>query len=159
MALINKSFDVKINVIYPHISKTIPDKDSDRIQTTTLFKYESQKSLEQPDAALYQPEEDETVSNETRVKKVDEELEQMESDFKRLEDKTESAFANYVYEYDITDPANEALASAEEAIFGVATGIITQAKYKKVLELLDSLDDMLIDATIENEGKLNVGAA
>jgi hypothetical protein len=155
-----KSFDVKVNVVYPHISKTIPEKDSKRIQTTNFFKYEPQKAVTQPDLSLYQPpEEKEAETNETRMKKLDGKLEEMESEFKRLEDKTEKSFQNYVYTYEIDDASTEAIANAEEAIFGVATGIITQAKYKKVLELLDTIDQMLVDATIENGGKLNVGGS
>lgn len=160
MAAISKTFDVKVNVVYPHISKTIPEKDSTRIQTTNFFKYESQKSVQQPDLSAYQPEDSvESETNETKVKKIDEELEQMEDEFKRLEDRADLSFQSYVYEYDPTDPANELIASAEESIFGVASGAITQDKYKKVLQLLDAVEDMLIDATIENKGTLNVGAS
>lgn len=160
MASIQKSFDVKINVVYPHISKTIPEKDSERIQTTNFFKYEAQKAVQQPELSLYQPSSiNEPETNETRMKKLDTELEEMESDFKRLEDKTEKSFRDYVYKYDLKDPGTEAIANAEEAVFGVATGLITQDKYKKVLELLDTIDEMLVEATIENQGTLNVGSA
>lgn len=160
MANIQKSFDVKVNVVYPHISKTIPVKDSDRIQTTNFFKYEPQKAVQQPDLSLYQPPDDgEVQTNESRMKKLDAQLEQMQDDFKRLEDKTEKAFKDYVYEYDLLDPASEDIANAEEAVFGIATGIITQAKYKKVLELLDTVDEMIVDGTIENGGTLNVGGS
>jgi len=160
MALIQKSFDVKINVVYPHISKTIPEKDSERIQTTNFFKYESQKTVQQPDLSLYQPDsEEEAKTNENRLEALDGELEQMEGEFKRLENRADKAFANYVYEYDLTDPASEDVANAEEALFGVATGVITQAQYKKVLELLDVLDEVLVDATIANGGTLNVSGS
>lgn len=160
MATIQKYFDVKINVIFPHISKTIPDKDSERIQTTNFFKYEAQKAVQQPDLSIFSPvEEDETQSNEDRVKGIDAELEVMEDDFKRLEDRADVAFKDYVFVYDVTDPAFEQLKEAEEAIFGVATGRITQDKFTKVLDLIDVIDEVVIDATIENRGELNVVGA
>lgn len=160
MATIQHYFDVKINVVFPHISKTIPEKDSERIQTTNFFKYEAQKSVQQPDLALFAPQEEEVdETNEDRVKRIDNELEVMEDDFKRLEDRADKAFKDYVFVYDVTDPAFEQLKEAEEAIFGVATGRITQDKFTKVLDLIDVVDEMVIDATIENRGELNVVGA
>lgn len=160
MAVIQRYFDVKINVVFPHISKTIPTKDSERIQTTNFFKYEAQKSVQQPDLNLFSTQEEPVEeSNEDRVKRIDSELEVMEDDFKRLEDRANQAFANYVFVYDVTDPAFEQIKEAEEAIFGVATGRITQDKFTKVLDLIDVIDEIVIDATIENRGELNVVGA
>ncbi|MDD3412452.1 MAG: hypothetical protein PHY47_00465 [Lachnospiraceae bacterium] len=150
-----KIFDVKINVVYPHITKTIPAKDSERIQQTTFFKYEPQKSVAQPEllsaVATNEPE-----SNNDRLARTNEELEEIKNDFIRMEEKANNAFKNYSYTYDIEDPRNEGIRNAEEAIFGVATGTITQAKYKKVLDLISAVDSKLVDLTVSNGGGLNV---
>lgn len=155
MAIGTKSFDVKINVIFPHITKSMPTKDSQRIQQTTFFKYEPQKSVAQTEGSLsFTTEEEET--NEQKMDNLNIELETIKGDFKRLENQADKAFKNYAFAYDINNTQNEALRNAEEAIFGSATGIITQDKYKKVLNLMSAIDELITEQTIENGGSLNV---
>ena len=155
MALTTKSFDVKINVVFPHVTKTMPTKDSDRIQQTTMFKYEPQKTVAQPEL-LSTVSATEVENNNDRLSRVNDELEEIKTDFIAMEEKANIAFKNYSYTYDVEDPRNETLKNAEEAIFGIATGIITQAKYKKVLDLISAVDSKLVDLTIQNGGGLNV---
>jgi hypothetical protein len=152
-----KNFDVKINVIFPHITKSMPVKDSKRIQETTFFKYEPQKSIAQTEGSL-SFEKIEEQTNEQKMDELNQELEGLKNDFKRLEDQSNKAFKNYAFSYDVNDVKNEALRTAEEAIFGTATGIITQDKYKKVLNLMSAIDELIMEKTIDNGGTLNVAS-
>lgn len=157
MAQFTKSYDVKINVIFPHITKTMPDKDSQRIQQTTFFKYEPQKVLPQSTVAFQEiiPVEQ---SNEDKAEEIFQQLEDLQGEFKRAENFAGQGLQGLVYTYDINDPVNESLVIAETAIFGVATGIITYDKYKKLLNLISVVDEMILDATIQNGGNLNVAS-
>jgi hypothetical protein len=156
MALISKTFDAKINVIFPHISRSIPSKDSDRIRATNFFRYESQKTVQTQGGSVAAIEEVE-LTNSSRLDIIDSELKELKKDFKKIEEHADKAFEGLVYTYNVQDESNEHIENAERNIFGDATGLITFSKYKQAKELLEAVDEIIRERMVRDGGEFNVG--
>ena len=157
MATITQSFDVKISIIRPFITKNLSDQDNSRIVQTTNLKYESLKTLTpqgiKSDEALPS---DEEVFN--YIKQSVDELDLIHDSFGELAAMAEEALNKIVYTYDVEDPDQELTAEAERTLFGSATGIITFAKYKKLAEFEEILNREISERMTNNGGVLDVVA-
>jgi hypothetical protein len=157
VATITQSFDVKISIIRPYITKNLSDQDSSRIVQTTNLKYESLKTLTpqgvKSDEALPSDEEVFNYLNQSIA-----ELDQLANDFEDIEKMADEALNKIVFTYDVEDPQYELVADAERAIFGSATGSITYSKYQKLLEFEQILNREIQERMVNNGGTLDVSA-
>ena len=154
MASMDLSFDVKINIVRPYITKNLGNTDLSRINETTNLKYESLKTLA-PQAiagALEQPSEEEVLSYLDNSLK---ELDEIHDEFDQLAKKAEDNLKDILFTYDVTALENEPLANAERTLFGFASGIITFAKYKKLNELEQIVNNEIQSRMVENGGRLD----
>lgn len=154
MALVKQSFDVKINIIRPYITKNLSADDITRISETTNLKYESLKTIT-PQAFF---DEDAGLSDTEVISEIDKrvkELNELIQEFDDLEEKATRAMNKIVFTYDVSDPANEFIANAERAIFGSASGVITFSKYKKLMEFEEIINRELQERMVNNNGVLD----
>lgn len=157
MASITLSFDVKISIVRPYITKNITDTDLGRITQTTNLKYETLQTLSPQSSGTVSN----TISNEevlSSLAKSLEELDEIYDDFAQLEKKAGEALEKIVFSYDVLSTENELLANAERAIFGSASGVITYSKYQKLLELEQIFNREIQERMVTNGGTLNVVA-
>ena len=154
MATISKSFDVKISIVRPYVTKNLSQDDLFKINETTALKYESLKSTAPQGLAETSELSDEEVSNylADSVKELDD----IYDNFDDLTKQAEKELNSIVYTYDVTLPENELIANAERALFGSASGVITFAKYKKVLAFEQIINREISEQMINNNGVLNV---
>lgn len=155
MALIKKSFDVKIKVYYPHLSHSIPQKDSRRIQSTNFNKYEPQKTIESTVRSVETPVRETEVS---LMERITDEYKSLENDFSRLEEKAGDRLKSLVYNYDPSIPGSDAMMEAEVSVFGTASGRITFDMYKQALGLKEAIDELMQEEALDNDGELKVVA-
>ena len=155
MAQIQKEIDVKIRVIFPRLTKGISDADKGRIEAKTLFKYEPQSPV--PFAAEKKPESapvSEVSTSELRERLLTD-LEKISKDFGDLADKAGKRLASISFRYDASSVNNEKYATAEEGLFGIASGEITHEKYRKIQEYSKKIDEEIRRRLIENGGSLD----
>lgn len=154
MATVSKIYDVKINIIRPYVTKNISVTDTVKINETTALKYETLKTVT-PEGSLQEPGyTDEEVVNylSNSIKELDE----IYDAFDDLSKRAEKELSDVVYTYDISLPENEMIANAERSLFGSASGIITFAKYKKVLAFDQILNREISERMVNNNGVLDV---
>jgi len=137
---VTKNFDVKISVVHPYLTRNISEKDSERISRNTLFKYEPQKAIETPQLASQSVADEEESSADVAAKLI-QRFKDIYDGFDTLREKAANRLSDIVYEYDVTVLENEAIAVAEESIFGAATGTITFKKYKQAIELSELIEE------------------
>lgn len=157
MAAVTLSYDVKIVVVRPFITKNLSDTDLSRINQTTTLKYETLITTN-PQALSSGVI---SINDEEILSALDQsiaELDEIYQEFDDLGKKAEEALKSIVYTYDVTLPENELTAQAERDIFGSATGIITFEKYKKLIELEDIINREIQERMINNGGKLDVAS-
>lgn len=154
---IEKSFDVKINVVYPYLTKNISKKDSERISRSTLFKYETQKNITSSKMAA-----ETIVSEEGSEKKVTERLvkrfKTIYDNFDQMGQIAERKLSEIVYEYDPANLEHEAITDAEEGIFGVADGQVTFENYRQAIELKKIIQEEIARRAMLEGGKNSVAA-
>lgn len=157
MASVALSFDVKISIIRPYITKNLGNTDLTRINETTNLKYESLKTLapQSMGGSAQEPSDEEVLDYLDSSLK---ELDSIHDEFDDLSKKAEDVLKEIVFTYDVTLSENELLANAERALFGFASGIITFAKYKKINELEEIVNNEIQSRIVENGGRLD-GAA
>lgn len=157
MATITQSFDVKITIIRPYITKDLSSEDISRIRQTTNLKYESLKTLTPQGTKQIEelPTDEEVLSY---LEQSVNELDQIHKDFDDLTTRAEESLNKIVYTYDVSNPDNEITANAERTIFGSASGVITFAKYKKLIEFEEILNREIQERMINNGGTLDVVA-
>lgn len=157
MTPISLSYDAKITIVRPYITKNITDTDLSRITQTTNLKYETLQTLSPQSLGVVPsdiPEEEVLSYLDESIK----ELDQISDDFGQLAQKAEEMVKNIVFTYDISLPENEMMANAERAIFGSATGIVTYEKYKRLVELEEILNREIQERMVMNGGTLDVVA-
>jgi hypothetical protein len=157
MASVTLSYDVKIVVVRPFITKNLSDTDLSRINKTTTLKYETlTTNAPQAIGSGFSVIDDEEVLS--ALDQSIAELDEIHDEFDDLAKRAEEALKNIVYTYDITLPENELTAQAERDLFGSATGVITFEKYKKLMELEDIINVEIQERMINNGGKLDVAS-
>ena len=148
MALIHKVFDVKISVVYPHLTKNIEDSDLEKISANTLFKYEPQKSITTMNSTPKEMIKEESISMDEIIDDLKNKSKKVKNKIDKLQKIIDNRYKNVVIEFDITDPENELLVEAEEAIFGTQTGVITYQRYQALLKYEEELEKQLMDLSL-----------
>jgi hypothetical protein len=155
MANISASFDVKISIVRPFITKDLSFDDITKIKESTTLKYETIQT-KTPEGSL-EVEEDTEDEIQNNFDKELNKLEELYQGFDAASKRAEEAMKKIAFTYDTSDPALESLADAEATVFGSATGIITFEKYKKLLAYEDVINRELQESMVESGGQLDVG--
>lgn len=153
MAIVTKSFDVKIDIKRPYITKNLSNDDFSKIIQTTTLKYESLKTTA-PQAATQVDETEEETENP--LAEAIKETDQIYEAFEDLASQAEKELNSIVFTYDPSLPENELMAEAERNLFGSASGVITFSKYKKVLAYEQIINRQISENMVENGGTLDV---
>jgi len=153
MAIVTKSFDVKIDIKRPYITKNLSNDDFSKIIQTTTLKYESLKTTA-PQAATQVDEAEEETGNP--LAEAIKETDQIYEEFEDLASQAEKELNSIVLTYDPSLPENELIAEAERNLFGSASGVITFSKYKKVLAYEQIVNRQISENMVENGGTLDV---
>lgn len=154
MAMVSKSFDVKISIIRPYITKNLSEDDFSKINQTTALKYESLKTTA-PQGSLGDPD----ISNEEVTDYLGDAVKELDAIYDGFEDlraQAERELNTVVYTYDFGLPENEMTANAERSLFGSASGVISFAKYKQVLAFEQILNREISERMVNNGGILDV---
>lgn len=131
---ITKSFDVKISIVYPYLTKNISAKDSERISRSTLFKYETQKNISSPQLSSEATVTAE-VTNKTETETLVKRMKKVYDNFDQMRILAEKELNKVLYSYDTNAIEDEAITDAAEELFGFADGSVTFTNYKSALEL------------------------
>lgn len=137
---IKKNFDVKISVVFPYLTKNISEKDSERISRNTLFKYEAQRAIPTPQLAA-EPVTTQEEEEDSPATKLAKRFKKIYDDFDALKRQAEKNLEGVVYLYDVTSLNYEDIATADESIFGWASGEITFTKYKQAMEMKEMIEE------------------
>lgn len=154
MASITKMIDVRINIIRPFITKNIADDDLSRITQNNNLKYESLKSTT-PQGSI----KEELFTDSQSLNALTNSIIEMDSIYDEFEDLAaiaERELNKIVYTYDISLEENEMIANAERILFGSASGVITFAKYKKVLAYEQIVNRQISETMVNSGGTINV---
>lgn len=155
--MISKRFDVKINTIRLKRNKDLSEKDSNRIERKKDFIFTPQKTITEI-PQFSRKDSIELQSNSDSLTDIISELNEIQSNFQRLEEMNDRGISNFLYQYNTLDPQKELIKNAEEEIFGTASGAISYSKYKELLALSNIIDELLIERTIQNGGLINAVA-
>jgi len=158
MAAVSESFDVRIRVIYPRLTKSLPEDDSKRINATGNFNFEPPPQVDTAQGLAAESSPIKEKSTEERVDNLKKGLDGLLIDFDRIQDMMRKRAGHIVLEYDPELTQNEALANAEAELFGGASGQITYSMFEQTLALQEKVNKYISHMSIENDGVLN-GAA
>lgn len=154
MASITQSFDIKISIVRPFITKDLSRDDFNKITQTTILKYETPKTTSPQGVLEGPPPSDEEAGN--ALADSIKELDKVYDEFDDLSARAEKDLNKIVYTYDVSLPENEMIANAERALFGSASGVITLSKYKKVLAFEQIINREMAEQMTNNGGILDV---
>lgn len=154
MSSVAQSFDVKISIIRPYVTKNLSTEDLSKINQTTKLKYESLKT-NAPQFSSFQNEEPSDMEILSLMDSSIAELDSLIEDFDDLSKKAEEAMDKIIFTYDPDDSENELIANAERSIFGTASGIITYSKYKTIRDYEEILNRELQERMTNNNGILD----
>ena len=155
MTPITTSFDVRINIKRPFFTKNISADDLSKITETSSLKYESLKTVgPQGYSDTAEPSSQQGLDS---LSAVMEEMDAIYDEFEDIASKAAEEMNKIVFTYDISLQENEMIANAERALFGSASGVITFAKYQKILSYEQVLNRQISETMASNGGMLNVG--
>ena len=150
-----KCIDVLIRVDRPLISKNISSRDREKISASNLLKYEKQESVS---AALESVEQEAVEPRKITPREYAEEIKKdaqaLSDEIQSFIDSSDKALADAYIEYDTNDEKNSMLVTAEEDLFGAATGLITYQMYLKAQEFFSAAKNNLQERS-ELSGGLN----
>lgn len=158
MAAITESFDVRIRVVYPLLTKSLPKDDSKRINATGNFNFEPPPQVDTTQGLAAKSSPVKSIGVEERVDNLKNGLDALLVDFDRIQDMMRKRAGHITLEYDSELTQNEALANAEAELFGGASGQITYSMFEEALALQEKVDKYISHMSVENDGVLN-GAA
>jgi len=152
MAAVTTDFDVKIRVVFPFLTKSLPQDDNERINATGNFNFEPPPQV---DTALGHAVSESPVQ-ETNKKERREELKTgltgLLDRFDKIQDAMRKRSKHITMEYDPEVTENESLTNAEIEIFGSASGSITYEKFEEVLAFHEKIYKYIAHLSVENKG-------
>ena len=154
----SKTFDFKISVIFPFVTKDLKDKDSTRINATGAFNFRSRPQVDTAVGPIISSDHKRIPTNAEEVTTLKKNFDTMLADISRIEVAMERKAKHITLTYDPELSENEALTDTEESIFGVASGRVTFPMYKQVLEFENRIDKYISHQSIENKGVLSAGS-
>ena len=152
MAAITESFDVKIRVIFPFLTKSLPEDDNDRINATGNFNFEPPPQVDTAQGSVITNSPQAETSKTERIQNLKDGLSGLMDDFDRIQDSMRKKAKHITLRYDPEITQNESLANAEEALFGSASGAITYEMFEEVLAYNEQINKYISHMSIENGG-------
>jgi len=159
MAAISENFDVRIRVVFPFLTKSLPKDDSERINATGTFNFDPPPQVDVAQGQAIGASPVKETSPKDRAKNLKDELVDLLAGFNRIQEAVRRRSQHITFKYDPELAENEALANAEADLFGTASGAITYDMFDKVMEYNEKIDKYISHLSIENEGVLNAGLA
>src|SRR5690606_27504512 len=101
-----KRFDVKINTIRLKRNKDLSEKDSSRIEKKKDFIFTPQKTITET-PQFSRKDSIELQSNSDSLTDIISELNEIQSNFQRLEEMNDRGISNFLYQYNTLDPQKE----------------------------------------------------
>ena len=151
------SFDVKISIVHPHLTRTMPGTDSAKISTNTLFKYTAQKALNTSTSEMVE-EPAAVISAADLTQQIMEKAKEVRKQYSDIERVVDERLKGLVQTYSLADPDDANIAESEEYIFGTSTGAITYQQYDRCLDLVqDVAQEIQRRARAKAEEEANVG--
>jgi len=152
--LISEYFDVKIRVIFPRITKPLPEKDNAQINAVGNFNYEPPKTVASTSDVIADNDIFIPKTNKEKVENLKNTLSDLENKFEKILKYINKKCKHIVLEYDPNLTKNEALAAAEAELFGYASGAITYDMYEQTVRFQEKIDRYISHLSIENNGRL-----
>lgn len=152
MATISQNYDVRIKVIFPLLTKSISNKDVSRINATGSFSYQPQKQVDVIPQAVLDVNIIPEQNKDAETEKIKEDFGIILRDLKAIEEAFRKRSKHIILKYDAETTENEALANAEAALFGNASGEITYDMYAKTLAYEQKINKYISHQSIENKG-------
>lgn len=155
MATVSDNFDVKIRVIFPFLTRSLPVDDNTRINATGNFNFEPPPQVDTAQGLIVS---ESPVKEKTRKEKADDvkkDLCDLLLEFDKIQDVIKRRSKHITLKYDPELTKNEALADAEIEIFGQASGRITYDMYEQVLAYQEKINKYISHISIENGGQLD----
>ena len=140
MATISEDFDVKIRVIFPFLTKSLPADDSERISATGTFNFDPPPQVDTAQGAAVNENRVKETPAADRVTSLKGELEDLLAGFDRIQEAMKKRSNHIILRYDPELTQNEALANAEADLFGVASGKITYQMYEQIVEYQEKIN-------------------
>lgn len=154
MPAISETFDVKIRVVFPFLTKSLSDDDSSAINATGNFNFNPPPQVSTVSSQISENIVKEQTTKQ-RKERVREGLTGLLDDFDKIFRAMRERAQHIVLTYDPELAQNEALADAEEKIFGAASGRITYDMFEQVLEFQSKVDKYISHSSIENGGTID----
>ncbi len=160
MATVSENFDVRIKVVFPFLTKSLPKDDSERINATGTFNFEPPPQVDTAQGVVVEASPVRDVNRNDRVETLRNDLQSLLEDFNRIQEVMKRKAEHIVLAYDPELAQNEALTNAEAEIFGadefgVPSGRITYEMYEQVVEYHEKINKYISHLSIENEGALD----
>ena len=155
MAAVTENFDVKIRVIFPFLTKSLPTDDSTRINATGNFNFEPPPQVDTAQGAVVSQSSVKEISKPERVQNLKTGLDELMDDFDLIQKVMRKRAGHIALNYDPELTKNEALASAEMDLFGASSGRITYAMFEEVLAYHEKINKYISHMSIENGGPLD----
>jgi hypothetical protein len=155
MPAISFNADLKIRVVFPTLTKSLPTSDRNKLGQTGTFKYEPRPQVETAQASNTETNFTASTPQKDRFNKLGEDLDDLIAEAERIEKVYRERSQGIVFEYDPANAQNEALATAEREIFGSASGRITYTMFEQILNLEEKINKWISHQSIINDGQLN----
>lgn len=152
MATVTDDFDVKIRVVFPFLTKSLPKDDNQRINATGNFNFEPPPQVDTATGSTVGTSPIQETNKEERKEELRTGLINLLERFDKIQSAMEKRSKHITMEYDPEITENEVLANAEIEIFGSASGSITYKKFEEVLAFHEKINKYIAHLSIENKG-------
>jgi hypothetical protein len=152
MAVIIENFDVKIRVVFPFLTKSLPKNDSSRINATGNFNFSPPPQVDTAQGLVLEESPVKGQNYTERVDNLKSGLDQLMIDFDKIQDIMRKRSQHLILTYDPELTENEALANAEIDLFGSASGRITYQMFEQVLAYQEKINKYISHLSVENGG-------
>lgn len=155
MAAVTDNFDVKIRIVFPFLTKSLSEDDSDRINATGNFNFEPPPQVDTAQGAIISESPIQELSKTERIENLKNELAEMLDEFDKIQEAMKAKAKHIVLVYDPELTKNEALAEAELELFGTQSGRISYEMFEEVLAYQEKINKYISHMSIENGGPLD----
>ena len=148
-------YDVCIKVTSPAMTHSLMATDTYTLYDQGIFTYTAPIDVEYEKTGNIIIKESVSATSKERIAIVSTQITDMLQEIGKILGVFANRAGNITLTYDTQSLANEALASAEETIFGTKTGKITYSMYEKVLYLEGKIDKWLSHSSMVNQGAVH----
>ena len=158
MAAVDFNADFQIKVVFPFLTKGLKNDDRSRIEATGTFSFTPRPQVDTSTSATNQVTLKQGQTDKERAAKVSDKLGDLLDEMGKIKKVFRKRSQNIILEYDPILTENEALADAEETLFGFASGTITYEMFEQILEFEAKVNKWLSHRSIANGGRLSDSA-